>query len=473
MNDSVAQSADQITDPEKPGRVLSAVLQVPLAATSQPVRPLTGDDCRGSKEAGRSLTPSWQGHPGFEIFLAELSTTFVNVSGSQVDSHIELALQRLVEFLNIDRSGFAELSPDGKRFVVTHSYQLPAVSMCPLGNVEANFPWYAKTILQGEVFRLPDDLPPEAIQEREYCAQVGLKSNVTIPLKVEGTVVGGIGFASYRSHCNWPDELIRRLRLVGEIFANAMARKRAEENTQRLRDHLARVARVTTMGELAAAIAHEINQPLCAIVSNAQAAQRLLAGGSADVQEAREALQDIATDGRRAAEVIARIRTLLEGRQPERAPFNLNEAIGEVAALLHHQLTRKGVSFRRALTAGLPPVHGDRVQLQQVVLNLIVNAIDALGHCEGRSREVVVESARSAGDMVLVSVKDSGPGIRSDDAERIFEAFFSTKAGGMGIGLAVCRSIVEAHGGRIWTEPNAGPGATFHFTVPAAQEPRQ
>jgi signal transduction histidine kinase len=163
---------------------------------------------------------------------------------------------------------------------------------------------------------------------------------------------------------------------------------------------------------------------------------------------------------------------LLEGRQPKRAPFNLNEAIGEVAALLHHQLTRKGVSLSPALAASLPPAHGDRVQLQQVVLNLMVNAIDALGPCEGRPRAIAVESARSAEDMVLVSVKDSGPGIRSEDAERIFEAFFSTKTGGLGIGLAVCRSIVEAHGGRIWAESGAGPGAVFHFTVPAAKEPR-
>jgi signal transduction histidine kinase len=382
-----------------------------------------------------------------------------------------LALQRLVKMLGIDRSGFAELSADGKQFVVTHSYQLPNVSLCPLGSVEAYFPSYAKKVFQGEVFWVPDDLPPEAVQEREYCNQVGLKSNVTIPLKVEGIVVGGIGFASFRSRCDWPDNLIQRLRLVGEIFTNALARKRAQETMQRLRDQLARAARVTTMGELAAAIAHEINQPLCAIVSNAQAGQRLLAGEAADVEEVRETLQDIAADGRRAAEVIARIRTLLEGRQPKRAPFNLNEAIREVAALLDHQLTRKGVSLSLALAAGLRPVHGDRVQLQQVVLNLIVNAIDALSHCEGRPRELVVESIKSAGDMVLVSVKDSGPGIKSGDTERIFEAFFSTKADGMGIGLAVCRSIVEAHGGRIWAEPNAGSGAIFHFTVPAAKEP--
>jgi signal transduction histidine kinase len=226
------------------------------------------------------------------------------------------------------------------------------------------------------------------------------------------------------------------------------------------------------MGELAAAIAHEVNQPLCAIISNAQAGQRLLAGGAAHMEDVRETLQDIVADGRRAAEVIARIRTLLEGRQPERVPFNLNEAIREVAALLHHQLTRKGVSLRSALAAGLPPVHGDRVQLQQVVLNLIVNAIDVLGHCEERSREVIVESARSAGEMVLVSVKDSGPGIKAEDVERIFEPFFSTKTDGIGIGLAVCRSIVEAHGGRIWAERSAGLGAVFRFTFPAAKEQR-
>jgi signal transduction histidine kinase len=226
------------------------------------------------------------------------------------------------------------------------------------------------------------------------------------------------------------------------------------------------------MGELAAAIVHEINQPLCAIVSNAQAGQRLLAAGAGDLREVRDTLQDIANDGRRASDVIGRIRTLLDGHQPARSSFSLNEAIAEVTVLLNHHLTRKKISLSLALPESIPPVHGDRVQLQQVVLNLIVNAVDALDHFEDWPREVLVQSALFAEDTVLVSVKDSGIGIRPDDAERIFEPFYSTKTGGMGIGLAVCRSTVEAHGGRIWAESNLPTGAVIHFTVPTPKELR-
>jgi signal transduction histidine kinase len=423
---------------------------------------------------GQSLQEQLNERVRFEALLADLSAAFVNLPTDEVDGHIEQGLRQITEFLDLDRSTFGEMSEDRRQILITHSYVAPGIPPFPRVILDTQLPWWTHKLHQGEVLRfvrMPDDLPQEAVAERSYCVQVGLKSTVSIPFHIGGTMQCAIGFSSFRQYRAWPDELVQRLRLLGDVFANAVARERAEEDTQRLRDQLARAARVTTMGQLAAAIAHEINQPLCAIVSNAQAGQRLVVGGAANVEEVRETLQDIAADGRRAAEVIGRIRTMLEGRQPERARFDLNHAIGEVAALLHHQLTRKGVSLSLALLAGLPPVHGDRVQLQQVVLNLLVNATDALAQCEGGPRELVVESARSAGDMVLVSVKDCGPGIGSEDAERIFDAFFSTKAGGMGIGLTVCRSIVAAHGGKIWAEPNAGRGAVFHFAVPAAKEP--
>ena len=442
--------------------------------TIKATQPADGEPDRAI--AGRSwLEEQLDERVRFEALLADLSAAFVSLRSDDVDAHIERGLRQVAEFLDLDRSTFGEMSEDNRQLLTTHSYVAPGIPPFPRVILDTQFPWLANRLRQGEMIRfarLPDELPKEAAAERAHCAQVGLKSNVTIPFQIGGAMQCLIGFGSFRHNRAWPDALVRRLRLLGDVFANAVARKRAEENTQRLRDQLARAARVATMGELAAAIAHEINQPLCAIVSNAQAGQRLLAAGAAGVEEVHETLQDIAADGRRAAEVIVRIRTMLEGRQPERARLDLNEVIAEVAALLHHQLSRKGVSFSLALAGRLPPVNGDRVQLQQVVLNLIVNAIDALGQCEGPSRQLVVESAGFAGGGVLVSVKDSGPGIRSEDAERIFEAFFSTKAGGLGIGLAVCRSIVAAHGGRIWAEPNAGRGAAFHFTIPPAAETR-
>jgi PAS domain S-box-containing protein len=247
-------------------------------------------------------------------------------------------------------------------------------------------------------------------------------------------------------------------------------RKEAEEEAHRLRDQLAHVGRVTTMGELAAAIAHEINQPLCAIVTNAQAAQRLLNRETPDTSELSETLKDIVAGGQRASEVIGRIRTLLQKRHPEKAQLDINDAIREVVALLRHELSRKGISLSFDLASDVPAVLGDRVQLQQVVLNLVVNAMEAMTQHLG-PMQLGIYSTRKGEDTVGVSVCDSGPGVAPEQVEQIFDPFFTTKAGGMGIGLAICRSIVEAHGGRIWAHRKAGRGMALHITLPSARAP--
>jgi signal transduction histidine kinase len=194
--------------------------------------PLTSDLCNVLEEAGCPLAPPVQERLRFVTLLADLSVTFVNLPASEVDSQIESALHRLVEFLEVDRGGLAELLVDQKQLVITHSYHMPGVPPQPRTIVDEQLPWYAKAIYKGEPLRLsalPDDLPTEATSERQYCLEVGLKSHVMIPLKVMGSVVGAIGFASFRGSHDWPDDLIQRLRLVGEIFTNALARKRADE----------------------------------------------------------------------------------------------------------------------------------------------------------------------------------------------------------------------------------------------------
>jgi two-component system sensor kinase FixL len=245
------------------------------------------------------------------------------------------------------------------------------------------------------------------------------------------------------------------------------SRKWAEDEAFRLREQLAKTSRLTTLGELAAAIAHEINQPLCAIISNAETMQDYLAGNTADLDEVRDALQDIVADGRRASEIIRRIRELLRTRRAEQAPFDVNDAVREVAALLNHRLTRDAVTAVTDFAAGLPPVLGDRVQVQQVVLNLIMNAAEAVAGGPADRRRMTVSTAHSE-RIVTVSVSDTGPGIGADLRDRIFDAFFTTKSEGTGVGLSISRTIVEAHGGRIWAEPAAGGGAAFHFTLPVA-----
>jgi PAS domain S-box-containing protein len=242
-------------------------------------------------------------------------------------------------------------------------------------------------------------------------------------------------------------------------------RKRAEEALQEARAELAHVARVTTLGELAASIAHEINQPLAAIVADAEASLHWLAADPPDIDSVREALAGVATDGHRASEVIQRIRALCRRTDPQRERLDINDIIREVVLLARHEVLGHRVSLRTDLASALPTVLGDRVQLQQVMINLVINGMEAMAPVTDRPRELLIRSQHEA-DQVLLAVQDSGTGIDPDNADRMFGAFFTTKPSGMGMGLSISRSIIEAHGGRLWASPNAGPGATFQFSLP-------
>jgi signal transduction histidine kinase len=241
--------------------------------------------------------------------------------------------------------------------------------------------------------------------------------------------------------------------------------KRTEEALSKSQAELAHVTRVTTMGELAASIAHEVNQPLSAIVNNGSACLRWLSGAAPDLDEAREAARRVIRDGNRAGEVITRIRALLRKTDAEKARMDINQTIREVVKLTRNEAARKGVTLRMDLAADLPPVLGDRVQLQQVILNLVMNGVEAMASATGRPRELLIRSRPYESDKALVAVQDSGVGLDGQDLEKIFDAFYTTKPQGMGMGLAISRSIVEDHGGRLWVAPNDGPGATFQFTL--------
>jgi PAS domain S-box-containing protein len=250
------------------------------------------------------------------------------------------------------------------------------------------------------------------------------------------------------------------------VFAtNITDRKSAERALQETQAKLARVTRVLAMGELAAAIAHEVNQPLAAIVTNANFCLRQLAGAAPNTGKLREAISEIVNDGTRASEVISRIRALLQKGAPERVELDINQVIEEVAVLLRDELTRNHVSLRTDLGADLPRVSGDRVQLQQVVINLVMNGIEAMRSLAHLPRELFIKSARNH-NAVLIQVQDSGEGLDPQQAEHIFEPFFTTKPEGIGMGLSISRSIVESHGGRLWAE-SSSKGALFQFTLPA------
>ncbi len=242
-------------------------------------------------------------------------------------------------------------------------------------------------------------------------------------------------------------------------------RKRAEEKLREAQADLAHVSRVTTLGEMAASIAHEVDQPLSGVVINAKACLRFLTGAAPNLDEVRDGLQAIARDGRRASDVIARIRALARRTVTEKGPLDINEVIREVVALAEGAVRRMGARLRTELAGDLPRVLGDRVELQQVVLNLLLNGLDAMHAVAGSPRELVVSTQREARNRVRVAVQDTGCGIDPQLAERIFEAFYTTKRDGLGMGLLISRSIVEQHGGRLWAAPNDGPGTTFYFTV--------
>jgi C4-dicarboxylate-specific signal transduction histidine kinase len=242
----------------------------------------------------------------------------------------------------------------------------------------------------------------------------------------------------------------------------------AQEALHQAQTDLAHVSRVTMMGELTASLAHEVNQPITAAITNANTCARWLAGETPNIQEARDAAVRSAKDGTRAADIIGRIRLLFKKGTPVREPVNINEVIREIVILLRSEVARNSISVRTELATELPEIKGDHVQLQQVLMNLVLNGIDAMKYVE-EERELVIKSERWENEQVLVSVRDTGVGL-PPQTDQIFNAFFTTKVHGTGMGLSISRSIVESHGGRLWADGDSPRGATFHITLPTRIE---
>jgi C4-dicarboxylate-specific signal transduction histidine kinase len=256
------------------------------------------------------------------------------------------------------------------------------------------------------------------------------------------------------------------------LQAESVERQQAEEARREAQAELARVSRVTTMGELTASLAHEVNQPIAAAVTNANTCLRWLTRDHPDVEEARAAAMRIVKDGTRAAEIVKRIRQLFKKSSPQRELVDVNEAIREMIVLLRSEATRYNITVRVDLAADLLRVMGDRVQLQQVLMNLIMNSIDAMKEVDG-TRELAVKSERTEKEEILVSVSDTGVGLPPQQADQIFNAFFTTKPQGTGMGLRISRSIVESHGGRLWAADNSPRGSSFHFALTTKVEAKE
>ena len=302
--------------------------------------------------------------------------------------------------------------------------------------------------------------------DRSSCLALGIQSPLALPLRAGQTLVGGLVLGTGSAEAAWRDEPLEQLYLVGEVVANALQRAQAEREMGRLRQQLAHIGRVSALGELSASLAHELNQPLMAILNNAYVAQQLLAATAPNLGELRELLDDIVADDQRAATVISRLRALLKKGELDHVPLDLNALVGEVAELVKSDMVLRHVPMTLDLDPDLPHVRGDRVQLQQVMLNLVLNGVEAMGAPNGRDPVLVVRTSRADADAVRVAIEDSGSGIDMAHVERMFEPLYTTKAEGLGMGLAISRTIVDAHGGELRASSNPEGGATFHFTLP-------
>jgi signal transduction histidine kinase len=415
--------------------------------------------------------------------IAGISSRFVNLPASEVDREIHDAQRRICEFLDFDVSVLWEWNEQSPGwFSATHGYSLKGGALQPMRMSADDFPWVRQEIVAGRVVKLRSlaELPEAAAKDRDTARQMGIRSSLSLPLSLGGkSPIGILCFNTTSRERSWPPELVDRLKLVAEIIANALDRKRADhdlresaeairlalEQTLQLRASLAHAGRVSLLGQLASALAHELSQPLGAILRNAEAAEIMLKQAIPDTEELRAIVDDILRDDQRASGVIDKLRSLLGKGELALQPLALSEVISDVLALVKADASTRGIHLDLALDPALPNVLGDRIHLQQVLLNLIVNALDSLTELESPDRRVQVSARLLDPADVEVRVCDNGPGICDGSIGRLFEPFYTTKPAGMGMGLPVSKTIIEAHGGKLTAENRPTGGACFCFTL--------
>jgi signal transduction histidine kinase len=376
----------------------------------------------------------------------------------------------------VDQIVLAERNEARRAADVTHAWIREGVGAFPPSIEWSAYPWISRRLRENQVVTVTPrhSLPPEAETDRQSAIAMGIRSLLAVPLILEGTVAGFLSFATIRAAREWPDGFVERCRLLAEVLANTVARRRAEaavlaaeERYRMQREELAHALRINTLGQFSVSLAHEINQPLTAIALNARAMAPMLEGSPAEAAAA-EALADIHAGAIRAGSVIARLRALSRREHSPKAGLNLDILIDEVTSLLQPDLALKHITIRRVSAPGLPPVSGDPIQLQQVFLNLVMNASEAIVHGGEIERRITVTSSHPVRGHVEVAVADTGVGAKMD-LEQMFESFVTTKAGGLGMGLAISRSIVEAHGGRIYAKATGELGLTVYVELPAQE----
>jgi signal transduction histidine kinase len=407
-----------------------------------------------------------------ERLLSELSARFAGLPSAQVDAAIEDTQRLIVETLGLDRSTLWKLAENGPGMVCTHYWQRPEwPPIPPCFRSDERLPWMQARVLRQEIiaFSSHGELPPEAACDLEVFRLHGPKSNVTIPLIANGQVFGAVAFSTLREERTWREDEVAELKLVAQIISNVVGRQRAEQREEQLRAELAHAMRIASLGELATAIAHELNQPLTAILSNAQAGKRFITNGDLSPAELAAILDDVIRDSKRAGSVIHNLRMMVSKRPNNREMCNINTLVDEVVELLHSEFIGEKIDVRLVLSPKRVQVDAVCVELQQVLVNLLMNAVHAMKGSPLSDRFIQVMTDAD-GTWATVIIRDRGPGIPQDGQSTVFAPFFSTKPDGLGLGLSICRRIIENHGGRISASNYTEGGACFSFALPLSAE---
>jgi signal transduction histidine kinase len=411
-----------------------------------------------------------------ELLLLRLSAKLVAATAAQIDAVAEEILAQASELVGVDRAMLAMLDESAASLRVVHSWSSPdAGTVRPMDPAELPATW--ARLCRGELvqFSSLSSLPDDLVADRHRYAELGVKSMIGLPMMADGRCLGVLAVAAVHHERSWDPELVDGLNLLGLVLTSSIIRRRAELEVTQRREELSHLARVGIVGELSASLAHEINQPLGAILLSVQAVQRWLASGHSEPHEIARLLEQVSDDVRRAYTIIDRLRRLLRKEPTDLTEIRPDELVANIVALLKGDARRRRVTLTQSASDGVPPVQGDRVQIEQVVMNLVLNAFDSLVATSAPERHVHVSVEGEPGGDVVVAVTDSGDGIAPDQLEAIFEPFVTSKRDGIGMGLAICRMIVESHGGRIWAENLPGGGARVAFAlagepaVPAAE----
>ena len=435
-----------------------------ISRTSQPKPRRTASLGRERREVQR-----------FESLVSELSTAMARVPADAVDHEIEIWLGKICEALDLDRSAIYERDAPNDPVRTTHTWLRPNFPPFPRRyDPEKMLETTARWVMSGKsvTFSRPSDLPAELADARRFVERYGPKASAVIPMLAGDRVIGAASFGKFRSARQWSPELLDHLALAVRLLGCAIERKQSEIALRAARTELRVASRRNTMSELVASLSHEINQPLGAILSNLGGLARLLSTGNPEPATALEAVSNAIDDTKRTAEIVRRIRFMFKRHVEHKTAIGVGPLIDDVIKLVAGEASVRKISLQIGVAPSVPRVNGDSIQLQQCLLNLLINAFDAIADAKSDQRGVTIRVAREKTGWVAVCVSDSGAGIDPAIAKRLFEPFVTTKRDGLGLGLLVTRTIVESHGGRIWATPNPDRGTTFTFTLPVAERKR-